>query len=163
MVGTVFSGTRMDGVLTTKVRRDGINATRALQGLIEGSRFFEQLQVVLLQGIAFAGFNVVDIRKLRTDLGIPVLTVVRKQPDLNAIRTALLSRVPGGQRKWRLIEQAGAMEMAGGLYVQRQGISLADADRLIRRLALNSALPEPLRAAHMIAAGVGQGESRHRP
>jgi len=163
VVGTVFCGMRMDGVLTTKVRRDGINATRALQSLIEGSRFFAQLQLVLLQGIAFAGFNVVDIRKLRADLGIPVLTVVRKQPDFTAIRAALLNRVPGGRRKWRLIEQAGAMEKVGGLYVQRQGISLVDADRLIRRLALNGALPEPLRVAHMIAGGITQGESRHRP
>ncbi|MGA7802900.1 MAG: DUF99 family protein, partial [Gammaproteobacteria bacterium] len=55
------------------------------------------------------------------------------------------------------------MEAAAGVYVQRVGISLPAAQALVRRLAVNSALPEPLRTAHLIAGGLVTGESRHRP
>ena len=162
IVGAVFAGTRLEGVLSGKVRRDGVNATRVLIDLVRQSRFGVQVQAILLQGIAFAGFNVVDVHAVHDTLKNPVLVVARRAPNLAAIRAALLHKVPGGRRKWALIEQLGPMEAVQGVYVQRAGITLNQAADLIRRLALHSTLPEPLRTAHLIAGGVTQGESRHR-
>lgn len=162
VVGAVYSGCRLEGVLSGKVRRDGVNATRTLIRLVTGSRFSGHVQVVLLQGIALAGFNVIDLQGLHNAVGLPVIAVARKQPDFNGIRDALLKRVPGGARKWSLIQRLGPMERAGEVFVQRAGISLESVDQLIRRLAVNSTLPEPLRTAHLIAGGITMGESRHR-
>lgn len=162
VVGAVFSRTRLDGVLSTRVRRDGANAAARLAACLEGSRFLPQLHAILLQGIAFAGFNVVDLRALQQRTGLPVLVVSRREPDLTAIRRALRHQVRGGSRKWRLIEAAGPMEPIAGVYVQRAGIGLTEAERLLMSLQLHGRLPEPLRVAHLIAGGVTTGESRHR-
>jgi len=162
VIGAAFAGTRLEGVLMGKVRRDGANATRCLLRLIAQSRFATHNQLIMLQGIALAGFNVVDIHELYAASGMPVLVVARKRPDLAAIKKALLESVPGGKRKWRLIEQAGPMERATGVYVQRAGISLAAAERAIRRTAANSLIPEPLRTAHLIASGISGRPSRQR-
>ena len=162
IVGAMYSGIRLEGVLTGRVRRDGVNATREISRMVTRSRFFDHLQVILLQGIALAGFNVVDINALHQQLGRAVMVVIRRLPDQDAVRRALLQKVPGGSRKWRLVEQAGPIEPIEGLYVQRVGLNADDAARLIRRLAINSHIPEPLRTAHMIASGVTLGESRHR-
>lgn len=162
VIGTVFAGARLDGVLSTRVRRDGVNATERLIQTLERSRFRDQLHAVLLQGIAFAGFNVMDVERLHRELNLPVLVVARRAPDFAAIRRALVERVPGGRRKWRLIEKTGPMEPVAGVYVQRCGISLEAAGQLIRDSAANGRLPEPLRTAHLIAGGVASGESRHR-
>lgn len=162
VVGAVFAGNRLDGVISTRVRRDGANAAQRLIDCLTGSKYFDQLQAVLLQGIAFAGFNVVDLQRLHQATGLPVLVVARYRPDLQAIRKALLEQVPGGARKWRLIEAAGPMEPMAELYVQRWGITPENAARLLASLQQNSQLPEPLRVAHMIAGGVTTGESRHR-
>jgi hypothetical protein len=97
----------------------------------------------MLQGIALAGFNVVDIQALYAALRIPVLVVARRRPDLAAIKRALLEAVPGGRRKWRLIERAGAMEAAGAVWMQRAGIAAAAAERTIARFAVNGRIPEP--------------------
>lgn len=163
VVGAVYSGARLEGVLTGHVRRDGANATRALVSLIRGSKFAGHLQLIMLQGIALAGFNVVDVRSLSQTLSLPVLVVARREPNLAAIRQALLNRVRGGARKWKLIEQAGAMEPVAGVYVQRVGISAQEAAEVIGRTAVNGRVPEPLRTAHLIAGGIGAGESRGRP
>ncbi len=162
VVGAVFAGNRMDGVVSTRVRRDGTNAAQRLIDCVTGSKYFDQLQAIILQGIAFAGFNVVDLQRLHEGTGLPVLVVARHRPDLPAIRKALLEQVRGGARKWRLIEAAGPMEAMAGLYVQRCGITAENAARLLAGLQQNSRLPEPLRVAHMIAGGVTTGESRHR-
>lgn len=162
IVGCVYAGTALEGVLVSKVRRDGRNATEAIARMATGSRFAPQLQVVMLQGIALAGFNVVDLERLRALTGCAVLVVARKRPNLLAIRDALLTKVPGGMRKWRLVEQAGAMENVAGVWVQRSGIGLETAEVLIRRLAVKGAIPEPLRTAHLIAGAMATGESRGR-
>jgi len=153
---------RLEGVLSTRVRRDGANATEALAAMVERSQFHDHAHALLLQGIALAGFNVVDIHALHDALDLAVLVVARRLPDLEAIRRALLTRVPGGRRKWALIERAGPMEPAGGVFVQRAGLSLPDAGALCARLAVCGRIPEPLRAAHLIAGGVTTGRSRGR-
>jgi len=163
VVGAVFAGARLDGVVSGKVRRDGANATGVLRDLVRRSRFFPQLHAVLLQGIALAGFNVVDLPALHAALGIPVIVVCRRRPNLARVKSALLESVPGGRRKWRLVERAGPLQPVAGLYLQCAGISSAEAGRLVSRLCLNGTLPEPLRAAHLIAGGIVRGESTGRP
>ena len=162
VVGAVFAGARLEGVLSGKVRRDGVNSTATLIRLVSNSRFAAHAQAILLQGIAFAGFNVVDLSGLHEALHLPVIAVARQQPDFVAIRRALLQRVRGGRRKWRLIERLGPMEPVAGVFVQCAGITPVKAGALIQRLAVHSRLPEPLRTAHLIAGGIATGESRHR-
>ena len=161
VVGAVFSGQRLEGMLAGRVRRDGANAAARLATLIAASQFAAQLRLVLLQGVALAGFNVVDVEALHRETGLGVLVVARRRPDLAGIHRAL-GKVRGGERKWRLIERLGEMEPAAGLYVQRRGIALADAERVLTRLALHSRLPEPLRVAHLAAGALARGRSRGR-
>jgi uncharacterized protein len=162
VIGAVFAQARLDGVLRATVRRDGVDSTRVLIGLVDGSRFRKHLQLVMLQGIALAGFNVIDIAGLHASLGLPVLVVTRRRPNLGAIRQALLAHVRGGARKWKLIERAGPMEPLAGVWVQRAGLSATEATAVIERFALYSAVPEPLRTAHLVAGGLAPGDSRQR-
>lgn len=160
IVGTVLTRHRLDGVVVGAVRRDGANATDRVASLLEGSPFREHVQAVLLDGIALAGFNVIDLHALAERLARPVLVVTRRAPDLAAIRRALATRVPGGARKRRLIERAGPMEPIEGVWVQRAGLSAAAAARLLRDSRVQGLLPEPIRLAHLIAGALARGRSR---
>jgi endonuclease V-like protein UPF0215 family len=162
LVGAVCSRTRLDGVLSGRVRRDGRNATRRMIELVAGSQFREHVRAVLLLGIAVAGFNVVDIHGLHEALSVPVLVMARRRPDYAAVRRALVRTGPGAARKWRLIERAGAMEPMRGLFVQRAGLSRAEAEHLLAATTLHGKIPEALRLAHLIAGGVTTGTSRGR-
>ena len=162
IVGAVFTAARLDGLLCGKVRRDGANGTDRIIRLLEASRFLDHLQIIMLQGIALAGFNVIDIDRLYRTLNLPVLVICRKAPDFKAIRNALLTKVPGGKRKWRLIEQAGPMEKLADVYVQKVGIETANAAHVIKQSAIHSTIPEPLRTAHIIARDITASGSRQR-
>jgi uncharacterized protein len=161
LVGAVCARTRLDGVLAGRVRRDGANATRRMIEMITRSQFVDHVRAVLLHGIAVGGFNVVDVRGLSGALGVPVLVVARRRPDMDAMRRAL-SQVPGGQAKWALIEDAGPMEPLGGLHVQRMGLSRDEAATLLEATTLHGHVPEPLRVAHLIAGAMATGRSRGR-
>jgi endonuclease V-like protein UPF0215 family len=162
IVGAIFAGTRLEGVVHGRVRRDGVNSTQRIAEMILKSRFASHLQLVLLQGIAVAGFNVVDIHGLAGMLSKPVMVVMRRPPDFAAIRDALLHNVPGARRKLRLVEAAGDVESMEQVFVQRAGIALSDARVVVRQLALFSHLPEPLRTAHLIAGGMSPMQTRQR-
>ncbi|PYQ31543.1 MAG: DUF99 domain-containing protein [Acidobacteria bacterium] len=162
VVGAVFAGTRLDGVLIDQVRRDGANAARTLIRMIRQSKFAQHLQLVMLQGIALAGFNVVDVFTLNREMQLPVLVIARKRPDLAAVKSALLTHLAGGRRKWSIIERLGPMEAIAGVFVQRVGISPESAEVVIRRFAIQSSIPEPLRAAHLIAGAIATGQSGGR-
>lgn len=162
VVGAVCSRTRLDGVLSGKVRRDGINATDALIALVDGGKFRDHVRAVLLQGIALAGFNVVDLHRLSRTLDVPVVVAVRRHPRLAMVEEALLTRTPGGARKWKLVQAAGPLTKIGALWVQHIGLSTAEAAALLAATTLHGNLPEPLRLAHLIAGGVTTGQSRGR-
>jgi endonuclease V-like protein UPF0215 family len=163
IVGAVFADRRLDGVLVAAVEKDGNDATGVLASTIAASRFHEHIHLVLLQGVTFGGFNVVDAVALHERLARPVLVVARKQPDLPAVRQALESRLPGGEAKWRSIERLGVMEPCAGVHVQRVGLSAEEAHAVVERLAVHGRIPEPLRVAHLIAGAIGRGASRGRP
>ena len=162
VIGAVFNSARLEGVLRGKVRRDGANATVNVAQMIERSRFGTSLQAVLLQGITLGGFNVVDLGAISERLALPVIAVCRRKPDLARIERALLTSVPGGRRKWRLIWALPPVHRHGAVYIQCAGIDIGAAGALVDRLALNSHLLEPLRTAHLIAAAFVGSKSRQR-
>jgi len=163
IVGIACSNLRVEGVLRSKVRRDGADSTRAIAEMVRSSRFFAHNRLVLMEGIAVAGFNVVDIHGLSKDLGMAVLVVSKKNPNLEAIEIALLERVRGGKRKWRLIQEAGPMEPMENLFVQRAGISVDETKNVLSRLAVFGRLPEPVRLAHLVASALALPGSIPKP
>lgn len=162
VIGAVYAATTLHGVLSSSVRRDGANSARVLAAMIEDSPFASHLQLILLQGVALAGFNVVNAFWLHRATGLPILIVARRQPDYAAVRRALLKKVPGGAEKWRLIERLGPMCKVGGVWVQRAGLEGAEIEEVLARFTVTGRIPEPLRAAHLIAGGVTTGISRGR-
>ncbi len=163
IVGAVYAGARLDGVLIGEVHKDGSDATEVLTELLVSSRFAGHVRLVMLQGIAVAGFNVVDVVALGRNTGLPVLVVARRQPDMNAVRNALLAEIPAGKEKWHLIEQLGEMEPVGDIYVQRFNLTREQALSVVNRFSVHSHIPEPIRTAHLIAGALVNGESRGAP
>ena len=130
--GAICARTRLDGVVSGLVRRDGANAARRMAELVERSQFKTCVRAVILQGIAVAGFNVVDVHWLSERLSVPVVVVARRKPRLALIRDAVF-RTPGAARKWSLIERAGEMEACDSLWIQRVAIGYEAARRCCAR------------------------------
>lgn len=161
VVGVLYRGGHyLDGVLSTRVQVDGDDATVQLIKMVNASRFREQLRCIMLDGIALAGFNVVNIRQLHQKTGVAVIVVMRERPDTDRLYAAL--RRLGQGQKIRLIAQAGKASKAGNIYIQVAGISLADAKSVVQLSAIHAHIPEPLRVAHLISAGIVMGESKGR-
>jgi hypothetical protein len=161
IVGVVHRGGQfMDGVISTRAAVDGDDGTDVLAKLVNKSKFKPQLRAILLHGIAIAGFNVIDLPALHRKTKLPVIVVVRDYPNFDDIYAAL--RKLGQACKIALIDQLPKPVQAGKIWMQYVGISRVAAERLVKITATHSDIPEPLRVAHIIAAGIVKGESRGR-
>ena len=160
VVGVVFRGGYwLDGVLSTKVRVDGFDATDKVAAMIVDSPHYRQVRVVMLDGVTFGGFNVVDIKRLNALTDMPVVVVTREKPDFKQVHAAL-KNLPRSAERWRAVQNAGRIfevqtrNRGGSVYMEICGISESDARRILRVTSTRSSVPEALRAAHLIASGV---------
>ena len=164
LVGVVCrGGVQIDGVITTKIRVDGSDATDKISKAINNSSHKEQLRVIMLDGITFGGFNVVDVKKLHEKTGLPVIVVIGEKPDMESIRKSL-SKFKDSEKRWKLMEQAGDVRkfevknkvLMGrkSIYYQNAGIDDYTSEKIINITSLNSVIPEPVRTAHLICSGL---------
>jgi endonuclease V-like protein UPF0215 family len=161
VAGVVCAGTRFEGLVWGRVRQDGWNATDALASLLLGGKFLPQLHLVLLDGIALGGLNVVDLEALAARLGRPCVAVMRRLPDLAAMERAV-RRLPGPERRLAVLRRAGPLHRHGPFVFQVRGADPVATGLALDRLTDRGAVPEPLRLAHLVGTAVRTGESGRR-
>jgi hypothetical protein len=160
VVGVVFRGGYwLDGVMHTKIKVDGFDATHKIASMIIDSPHYKQLRVIMLNGITFAGFNVVDIKKLYSKIKLPVIVVTRDKPNFKEIHEAL-THLPRSEERWKAIMSAreifetSTRSKREKIYVQAYGLLKEDTRKILKLTSTRSNIPEALRVAHLIASGV---------
>lgn len=168
LVGVVFRGGQwLDGVLSTTIEQDGTNATERVVEMVNRSRHRGQLRIVMADGVTFAGFNVLDIREVFKQTGLPVVVVSRERPNMADVQKAL-KHLPQWRDRWEVVKGSGKIysvrtkRRAAPIYVQFIGIRRADAEQVVKLTSTRSLIPEPLRVAHLIATAIVRGESYGR-
>ena len=135
---------------------DGLDAQRILTSLLATVSY----DVVMLSGVSFGGFNIVDLKLLARKVGRPVIAVIRERPDNKAVRGALRKHFDDWRERWRKVKNAGRLysckPMADEpkLYFEVGGCSPASARRIIVSSSTVSRLPEPIRVAGILAKGL---------
>lgn len=160
IIGVVFRGGYwLDGVMHTDILVDGFDATEKISSMILDSPHYKQLSIIMLNGITFAGFNIVDMKVLNTITKLPVIAVTREKPDLISIHEAL-KHLSKSEERWQTILNAGELsEVSSGnkgekIYLHVVGASLDDAVKIVKLTSTRSNVPEALRVAHLIASGI---------
>lgn len=160
VVGVVFRGGYwIDGVMSTTITVDGLDATEKISHMITSSPHYRQLRVIMLNGVTFGGFNVVDIKALNAKTRLPIIVVTQKKPCLSKVCDAL-KNLSNSEERWRAILNAGdifAVKAKRGnqrVYVEVVGITKELAQEIISLTSTRGNMPEALRVAHLIASGI---------
>jgi endonuclease V-like protein UPF0215 family len=166
IVGVVYRGGYwFEGVMRTEIAIDGLDATEKIADMIKGSPYYREIRVVVLDGVTFAGFNVVDITELSRRIDLPVIAVAREKPDMERIRRAL-ENLPDFEIRWQAMENAGkVMEIKtrngeNPVYMHIAGILREDAEKIMKKTSVRSNIPEALRVAHIIASGLTRSKEK---
>lgn len=152
----LLEGPRISDLRLGKIEIDGLDAQQLLTSLLRTLSY----DVVMLSGVSFGGFNLVDLKLLARKVGRPVIAVIREKPDNKAVREALRKHFPDWRQRWRAVKDAGRLYSCRPLadepklYFEASGCSPASAKRIIVSSSTVSRLPEPLRVAGLLAKGL---------
>ena len=69
----------VEGVLRTKVKIDGLDATEKIGNMICESKFYEQLRAIFLRSSTIAAFNIIDMGMLYNKTALPIVTLFSAQ------------------------------------------------------------------------------------
>jgi endonuclease V-like protein UPF0215 family len=158
IAGIICSGTRFEGMVWGEVERDGLDATDTLCQLLLDSKFLPQLHLILLDGLGFGGFNLVDLPTLAARLQRPCVAVMRRYPNFTKIEAAL-SHLRDRELRLKLIQRAGTIHHHPPFFFQVCGESPLIIASALNTLTDCGKVPEALRIAHLIGAAVKTGES----
>ncbi|MEM7823819.1 MAG: DUF99 family protein [Candidatus Aenigmatarchaeota archaeon] len=163
MIGVVYRGGKLlDGILRIDVEIDGTDAEAKIIQATNKTKHRGQVRVLMLDGITFGGFNTVNIRNINEKTGLPVIVLLRKKPGFDAFKSAI-AKLPHSSERLACVEAAGPIYYtsvkSGRLAFQVAGIDRKDAEQVIVTSTVLGNVPEPLRAAHLIATGIVRGES----
>ncbi|KON31596.1 hypothetical protein AC482_00120 [miscellaneous Crenarchaeota group-15 archaeon DG-45] len=147
---------RIDDIRLSVIEVDGLDATEKLLGMLDGL----DTDAVILGGITFGGFNIVDPLSIMRGTGTPVVVYSGKRPDSSSMRSALMKHFEDWRRRWAIIDRLGTVHRTVSrqgeppIYFEVVGGSAAWADKVLCSSALASRIPEPVRVAGLIARGV---------
>ncbi len=159
--GVIYRGaTYPDGVVSTTIQVDGNDSTRKLISLVQQTKHHDQLRLVMTGGITMAGFNIINLKTFFEKTHIPIISVIRKQPNLKKFESAVRSF--RSKTKLKAYQDSGPISKFNGILYQSCGIAKKDAEAVLKLTCIHAKIPEPLRVAHLIAGGVTTGESRGR-
>ena len=156
--GIICSNTRFEGMVWGAVEADGIDATEVICQLLIGKKFLPQLHIVLLDGIGFGGFNLVDLPQLAQNLQLPCVVLMRRPPHLHKVKQAM-SRLPNYQQRLLTLRKAGHIYAYPPFFFQVCGEQPEIIAKALSQLTDRGKVPEALRLAHSIGAAIINGES----
>jgi endonuclease V-like protein UPF0215 family len=160
LVAVWLKGPHLHQFRTDCITVDGLDGTRTAQHLLGGSLHIP----VLLSGVTFGGFNLIDPWKVQGMCKAPVLVVVGSRPNNRAVKRALFKHFPDWEKRWDIIRSLGplhkvrTMASEGPLFFERFGCSSREAASILKVSAFISRMPEPLRVAGILARGLFSSE-----
>ena len=156
LVGVVMESNRVLDVKAARIEVDGLDATDRLLEMCEGT----DDDAVLLGGITFAGFNVIDPWRVHEALGAPIIVVSRVRPSDDDMLEALKKHFEDWRQRWEPIERLGTAHECTTflgeppIFYEVVGCDREWAEETLKGASLISRIPEPVRVAGIVARGL---------
>jgi len=135
---------------------DGLDATERLIFMLRRWSF----DAVMLAGVSFAGFNLVDPPIVFEKFNKPVIIISRTKPNNISIKNALRRHFGDWRVRWSVFEKLGSIHEIVSIpteppvYIEVFGAELDWASELIRATSVCCRVPEPVRVARLLARGL---------
>jgi len=156
LVAVLFRGVEIKSIGITEITVDGLDATEKLTEILSNWKF----DAVLLAGVSFAGFNIIDPTLIHEKFGKSVVVISRTKPNSKAVKRALQRHFEDWKMRWEVFEKLGTIHKITVLadkspvYVETVGVDVEQTCGIIRFLSVCGRIPEPIRVARLIARGL---------
>jgi len=158
LCGVLIDDDRIIQIRKAEIEVDGLDATEKLLKMLESV----DVDALVLGGITFAGFNIIDPRIIHEKTGFPVIVYSGVEPNNEAMLKALQKHFPDWKKRWEIVEslrpihRTCILEKEPDVFFEAVGCDAGWAEEVLRASAVVSRIPEPVRAAGLIARGLSR-------
>lgn len=156
--GIITNQAIFEGMISGVVAADGLNAAFVLADMVLNSKFDDQVHAILIDGITFA-FNTVDLPALYRMTHIPVIAVMRHEPNLERIFKVIDKYCEDTEAYKKVYKNAGTIFKHDKFFYQCYGLSESQAHYILDQSTVTGHVPESLRIAHLIGSSIKTGQS----
>lgn len=155
LTGVIYRGTEfVEDIESIKVEVDGEDATEKVLELYENTSNHKQLKAILTDGIAFAGFNLIDIEKVSEATGKPVVAVTKNEPHREKFMKAM-RKTENYDRAFERFDDPIEVELEdGSCFIQFSGCTEREARSLVKKNIIHGQVPESIRVADMVGTAL---------
>ncbi len=157
VVGVVFRGAYwLEGVMRTGIERNGFDATSQIASMIVSSPHFQQTRLLMTDGLALAGLNIVNIKALHKKTGIPTIAVSKGRREAGPLSGAIEKSDAKSTRR-DAFKAAGQVvpvllkPATRPLYAYCAGIDPEEM-KSVMKLVCTDDVPEPIRVARIFSS-----------
>ena len=156
LVAVLLKETFIEDIKIAKITIDGLDATEIFSEFLKSWKF----EAVMLAGISFAGFNIINPFIIQEKYAKPVIVVTRTKPDNKAVKRALQRHFEDWKLRWNVFKKIAnfnrvfVLTNERPLYFNVVGADAEWASNIIQALSIRGRVPEPLRVARLIARGI---------
>jgi uncharacterized protein len=161
LVGIIFRDNYIEGLLSSTIDVDGTNSTRKIIKMVKRSRFNGQIRILVLNGIALAGLNIIDPDLLEKALGMRVILLNRRRQNakelISALRKFSRTKKIDVENRITIVKRYASVkpEVVNGLFLQST-VEMSYVKKFAEKWF------EAIRISHIIASGISKGESTGR-
>jgi endonuclease V-like protein UPF0215 family len=162
LCGVLTHGFKVEDVFLRLIEVDGLDAT---EKLLDMTGKIGPLDVVLLGGVTFGGFNIIDPVAVNESLGVPVVVVTTERPDNEAVLSALKKHFEDWRLRYGVFERLASVSpiyeaklnpRENPIFLEVVGMEFERALEILRRVTVRGRVPEPLRIANRVAKAVSR-------
>ncbi|MEM2971584.1 MAG: DUF99 family protein [Candidatus Bathyarchaeia archaeon] len=156
LVSVLLREAKIEDIKIVKISVDGWDATEKFVKTIAKWKF----DAVMLAGVSFAGFNLIDATAIYEEFKKPIIIISRTKPNNRKVKQALQRHFKDWEMRWRVFKKLGpihevfTLDGEAPLYVEVVNTNVKWASRLVQALSFCGRVPEPIRVARLIARGL---------
>ncbi|MEM3522323.1 MAG: DUF99 family protein, partial [Candidatus Bathyarchaeia archaeon] len=149
---TLFYNAFIEKIKLGRITIDGLDSTEVIIDLLKDLDF----DIIMLNSITLAGFNIIDVERIKELYKKPIIIVVKEKPNNKAVKEALKKHFKDWEYRWSLIRKLGkiykakTMENQPPLYFETS-LNPKLAIKIMKHYCLTCRIPEPLRVTRLIA------------
>uniref|UniRef100_A0A7C2ZNH9 UPF0215 protein ENO77_00620 n=1 Tax=Ignisphaera aggregans TaxID=334771 RepID=A0A7C2ZNH9_9CREN len=163
LAGAVVCNNAFENLFLDVVTVDGLDALSVASRIVEKTVALHDIKAVFLDGVTYAGFNIIDPDRLYAISSIPIVVVFRHKLELEKVREALVNHFHDYKYRYGVIKKTYARSfelhlthIPTTIRVYAVGLNSDRVGKLLLKLCGIFADPLPLRIADKIASALGK-------
>lgn len=152
LIGVLMRYDIVEEIFIDIVKVDGLDCTEKVLGFVERSK---PLDLLLLHGVPYAGFNLIDAAGICSLAHCPVVCILDRKPDMAEVLKALKSKFRDWALRFNVLQRQEkpieVMLNGNKLVLSIHGASSETALKMLKAITFLGKTPEPLRVAKLIA------------